>query len=124
MNQQQLQQLEQQRKVWNLYSAGWKKWDERMTKGTHPVTQKLIEILNLKGDECVLDVASGPGEPGLARTILGSVFGYCRPRYGSTERCTGWCNRRREANYSYKSLQIFQRWASAVSVENHFGFRN
>lgn len=35
-----------------------------------PVTDKLIEILDLKGDEHLLDVASGTGEPGLAISTL------------------------------------------------------
>ncbi len=70
MNHQQQEQLEQQRKIWNLYSGGWKKWDERIATGTSPITQKLIETLNLKGTEHVLDVASGPGEPGLSISDL------------------------------------------------------
>lgn len=59
------EQLEQQRQTWNKYSAGWKKWDGFMKNLMNPVSEKLIKCLELKGDEHVLDIASGTGEPGL-----------------------------------------------------------
>jgi len=65
MNKQQQEQLEQQRKTWNQYSGGWEKWDELLMTMMRPVSDKLIDILQLKGNEHVLDVASGTGEPGL-----------------------------------------------------------
>lgn len=65
MNQQQQSQLEQQRNSWNQYSGGWKKWNDFLTGIMMPVGEILIDSLELKGDEYVLDVASGTGEPGL-----------------------------------------------------------
>ena len=70
MNQQQAEQLDQQRKTWNTYAGGWKKWDQFLTKTMTPVSDKMIEILNLKGNKRVLDVASGTGEPGLTISKL------------------------------------------------------
>jgi len=65
MNKQQQEQLEQQRKTWNQFSSGWEKWDELLMTLMRPVSDRLIDILQLKGNEHVLDVASGTGEPGL-----------------------------------------------------------
>ncbi len=65
MNKQQQEQLEQQRKTWNQYSAGWEKWDEILMTIMRPISDWFIEVLQLKGNEHVLDVASGTGEPGL-----------------------------------------------------------
>lgn len=70
MNQQQEGQLVQQRNIWNRYSAGWKKWDDLMRNGMWPVGEGLIASLELKGNEHVLDVASGTGEPGLTLSKL------------------------------------------------------
>jgi len=70
MNRQQQKQLEKQRKTWNQYSGGWEKWDELLMTIMRPVSDRLIEILQLKGNEHVLDVASGTGEPGLTISTL------------------------------------------------------
>ncbi len=70
MNSQQQQQLEQQRHIWDLYSAGWKKWESVISKGMVPINEKLLESLEFKGHEHLLDVASGPGEPGLSFSTL------------------------------------------------------
>ncbi len=70
MNQQQEAQLEQQKKIWNQYSAGWKKWDNLMMAEMRPITEKFIEVLKLKGHEQVLDIATGTGEPGITVSKL------------------------------------------------------
>jgi ubiquinone/menaquinone biosynthesis C-methylase UbiE len=69
MNQQE-EQLAEQKHIWNEYSAGWKKWDELLMTMMRPVADSLAESLNLSGNEHVLDVASGTGEPGLTLTSL------------------------------------------------------
>jgi ubiquinone/menaquinone biosynthesis C-methylase UbiE len=69
MNQQN-EQIEQQRQTWNRYSGGWKKWNDFLMNLMKPVGEKLIEPLNLKGNEHILDVASGTGEPGLTAAVL------------------------------------------------------
>lgn len=70
MNEQQQSQLEQQRKSWNHYSGGWKKWNDFLTSIMMPVGETLIESLELNGNEHILDVASGTGEPGLTACKL------------------------------------------------------
>ncbi len=60
------QKLDNQRIIWNKYSGGWQKWNDFIKVGMTPLTKKFIEILDLNGDENVLDIASGPGEPGLS----------------------------------------------------------
>jgi ubiquinone/menaquinone biosynthesis C-methylase UbiE len=70
MNHEQQLQLNEQKSIWNRYSAGWKKWDDVMMKQMQPVGEKLVESLALKGTEHVLDIASGTGEPGLTAAAL------------------------------------------------------
>ncbi len=70
MNEAQRLQLEQQRELWGKYSVGWKKWNDLMTAAMNPTTEILIELLELRGFENILDVAAGPGEPGLSLSKL------------------------------------------------------
>ena len=70
MNQLQLEQLEQQKNTWNKYSSGWRKWDEVLMTAMLPIADSLIGALELNGNEHVLDVASGTGEPGLSLSTL------------------------------------------------------
>ena len=70
MDQQQQEQLEQQKISWNKYATGWRKWDEILMTTMRPVGDSLINTLKLKGNEHVLDVASGTGEPGLTLSTL------------------------------------------------------
>jgi SAM-dependent methyltransferase len=57
---------EQQRASWSRASSGWGKWDELIMRFLAPVGDELVNELQLKGTEVVLDVASGTGEPGLS----------------------------------------------------------
>jgi ubiquinone/menaquinone biosynthesis C-methylase UbiE len=70
MNQLQQEQLEQQKNTWNKYATGWRKWDEVLMTSMQPIADNLINSLNLSGNEHVLDVASGTGEPGLTLSNL------------------------------------------------------
>lgn len=56
---------EQQKEVWNKYAQGWGKWDSLTMDISKPAGDAMIHSLNLKGDENVLDIACGTGEPGL-----------------------------------------------------------
>lgn len=70
--------LQQQRQTWNQFSGGWKKWDDLLMSSVMPVADGLVETLDLKGNEIVLDVASGTGEPGLSlcdKLPQGHVYG-------------------------------------------------
>ncbi|WP_284653116.1 class I SAM-dependent methyltransferase [Flavobacterium terrisoli] len=61
---------EQQRASWNKFSPGWKKWDDLMMDFLQPMGDEIIRSLNLKGDDYVLDIAAGTGEPGLTIAAL------------------------------------------------------
>ncbi|MEJ5049357.1 class I SAM-dependent methyltransferase [Chryseobacterium culicis] len=62
-------QLEQirdlQKKTWNQSSPGWRKWDELTMDFLKPVGEEIIQKLKPQGDNYVLDIAAGTGEPGL-----------------------------------------------------------
>lgn len=56
---------EQQRKSWNTFSPGWKKWDDLFMDFLKPTGDEIIRQINPESDELILDVAAGTGEPGL-----------------------------------------------------------
>lgn len=70
----QLEQIrDQQKDSWNVFSQGWKKWDDVTTDFLKPMSDEIIRILNPKEFDFVLDVAAGTGEPGLTiATMLGN----------------------------------------------------
>jgi ubiquinone/menaquinone biosynthesis C-methylase UbiE len=63
-------QLEQirdlQKETWNKSSSGWKKWDEVTMDFLKPVGEAIIQFLHPGGNDLVLDIAAGTGEPGLS----------------------------------------------------------
>ena len=63
---QQLKEIrEQQKASWDKFSPGWKKWDELMMDFLKPMGDEIIRLLNPKGNDYILDIAAGTGEPGL-----------------------------------------------------------
>ncbi|MDB5111513.1 MAG: methyltransferase protein [Mucilaginibacter sp.] len=75
----QLEQIrEQQKQSWNKFSSGWKKWDAFTMDFLHPMGEALINSLQLKNTDVVLDIAAGTGEPGISiadRVPNGKVVG-------------------------------------------------
>jgi ubiquinone/menaquinone biosynthesis C-methylase UbiE len=69
MGLQQEQIREEQKQRWNNVSAGWEKWDQFIMEFLRPAGDAIIEQLEIKEDDIVLDIAAGTGEPGL--TIAG-----------------------------------------------------
>jgi ubiquinone/menaquinone biosynthesis C-methylase UbiE len=65
MEAQLLQIREQQKDVWNRFSQGWKKWDDLTMDFLKPMADEIIHLIKPGGNDFVLDVASGTGEPGL-----------------------------------------------------------
>jgi ubiquinone/menaquinone biosynthesis C-methylase UbiE len=65
MEQQLVEIRDQQKATWNKFSPGWKKWDELTLEFLKPMGDAIIQFLNLKDEDLVLDVAAGTGEPGL-----------------------------------------------------------
>ena len=63
---QQLEEIrEQQKASWNKFSPGWKKWDVLTMDFLKPMGDEIIRLINPQGNEIILDVAAGTGEPGL-----------------------------------------------------------
>ena len=63
---QQLEQIrDQQKDSWNKFSSGWKKWDELTMDFLKPMGDEIIRLINPNGDDLILDIAAGTGEPGL-----------------------------------------------------------
>lgn len=56
---------EGQRVQWDGVAAGWEKWWETLEKMSQGVTEKLIQMAEVKPDQNVLDIATGIGEPAL-----------------------------------------------------------
>jgi ubiquinone/menaquinone biosynthesis C-methylase UbiE len=57
---------EEQRSIWDEFSAGWKKWDAELRGWHAPFGEALLQEVRLRPDAWVLDVAAGSGEPGLS----------------------------------------------------------
>jgi ubiquinone/menaquinone biosynthesis C-methylase UbiE len=66
MEKQLIELREQQRASWNKFSPGWKKWDDFTMDFLQPYGEAIIEQLDLKDTDVVLDVAAGTGEPGMS----------------------------------------------------------
>lgn len=78
MELQQEQIREQQKQLWNKVSPGWKKWDGFIMEFLRPMGNVIIDRLQIKEDDIVLDVAAGTGEPGLSIAAIakkGKVVG-------------------------------------------------
>jgi len=66
MNQQQEDIREQQKQSWNKFSGGWKKWDAINMDFIKPAGQAIIAAIKPSGNQTILDIAGGTGEPGLS----------------------------------------------------------
>ncbi|HSP55160.1 MAG TPA: methyltransferase domain-containing protein [Dehalococcoidia bacterium] len=67
---------QQQREYWAKAAAGWRLNDERMRKGTAPMTERMIALAGIAPGMRVLDLASGNGEPGLPIAHVVGASGY------------------------------------------------
>ncbi len=56
---------EQQKQSWDKFSPGWKKWDELTMDFLKPMGDEIITSIKPSGNDAVLDIAAGTGEPGL-----------------------------------------------------------
>jgi SAM-dependent methyltransferase len=65
-----------QRQDWSTASAGWKKWWMIIEQGVTPVTQRMVELAQIRAGQRVLDVATGIGEPALTAARLVGPSGH------------------------------------------------
>lgn len=78
MKDQSQQISEQQKQSWNKFSPGWQKWNDFTMQFLKPMGDTIIDNLQIKDGDNVLDIATGTGEPGLtiaALTPNGKVTG-------------------------------------------------
>ena len=62
-----------QREGWNSVAKGWKEWWEPFEKGAQKLSQRLIELAEIKPGQKILDVATGIGEPSItAAKVVGN----------------------------------------------------
>jgi len=62
-----------QREGWNSVAEGWKEWWEPIEKGAQKLSQRLIELAEIKPGHSVLDIATGIGEPSItAAKVVGN----------------------------------------------------
>ncbi len=62
----------QQREMWDNAAAGWQTWWETIERGAQKVSNKLVELAEIKPGDRVLDIATGIGEPAVtaARKVM------------------------------------------------------
>ena len=66
-----------QREGWDSVAEGWKEWWEPIEKGAQKLSQRLIELAEIKPGQRVLDVATGIGEPSItAAKVVGTGGGH------------------------------------------------
>src|SRR5690349_2530543 len=65
MEEQLVEIRDQQKQAWNKFSPGWKKWDQLTMDFLRPMGTEIIASISPSGNDQVLDIAAGTGEPGL-----------------------------------------------------------
>ena len=62
----------QQRQMWDNAAAGWQAWWETFECGAQKVSDKIVELAEIKPGDRVLDIATGIGEPAVnaARKVM------------------------------------------------------
>ena len=62
-----------QREGWDSVAKGWKEWWEPIEKEAQKLSQRLIELAEIKPGQRVLDIATGIGEPSItAAKVVGT----------------------------------------------------
>jgi ubiquinone/menaquinone biosynthesis C-methylase UbiE len=56
----------QQRQMWDNAAAGWQTWWETIERGAQKVSDRIVELAEIKPGDKVLDIATGIGEPAVA----------------------------------------------------------
>jgi len=51
---------------WNEAAKGWDKWWETINRGAAPVSDRLLELADVRPGATVLDIATGIGEPAIS----------------------------------------------------------
>lgn len=77
MSNSQSDQIKQsQRQSWDSVALGWQKWWKIFENGAQTVSDKLIELADIKPNSKVLDIATGIGEPAITAANRVGNSGY------------------------------------------------
>jgi enediyne biosynthesis protein CalE5 len=62
----------QQRQMWDNAAAGWQAWWPTFERGAQKVSDKIVQLAEIKSGDWVLDIATGIGEPAVtaARKVM------------------------------------------------------
>lgn len=106
---------EQMREEWDSASAGWKKWWEVFDRAAQHVSDRLVELAQIKPGDRVLDIATGTGEPGITAARRVGPTG----RVIATDQSSGMLAmaRERAARLGLNNIEFRQTDAQALSVE-------
>ena len=61
-----------QRKRWDDVAAGWKEWWETFEIAAQKVSDRLVQLADIKPGQKVLDISTGIGEPAVTNLVNGS----------------------------------------------------
>ncbi len=65
-----------QQKEWSAAAAGWKDWGQVIGPGLQPISDRMMELAEIRPGQQVLDVATGLGEPAVtAARMVGPAGG-------------------------------------------------
>lgn len=70
------QYKEEERQSWDSVANNWQKWWKTIERGAEKVSQRLIELAEIKPGSRVLDIATGIGEPSIRAANLVGKSGY------------------------------------------------
>jgi enediyne biosynthesis protein CalE5 len=65
-----------QRQSWDSVAQGWKTWWEPIETGSQKLSNRLVELAEIKPGQRVLDIATGIGEPAMTAAKLVGTSGH------------------------------------------------
>ncbi len=105
-----------QRRGWSDAAIGWRRWWDKLEADV--VTERLLELAEVKPGACVLDIATGIGEPALtAAAAVGS-----EGRVVATDISPGMLAiaRERAAERRLRNVEFLETDAEQLDYEDHF----
>jgi ubiquinone/menaquinone biosynthesis C-methylase UbiE len=65
-----------QRQSWDSVAQGWSTWGQAIEKGAQKLSNRLVELAEIKPGQQVLDIATGTGEPAMTAAKLVGTSGH------------------------------------------------
>jgi ubiquinone/menaquinone biosynthesis C-methylase UbiE len=70
------QYKEGERQKWDSVANGWQKWWKTIERGGRKLSERLIELAEIKPGSKVVDISTGIGEPAISAASQTGKFGY------------------------------------------------